>query len=93
MDPLERGRVFVADGVVGDGLFAKKDLEKGDLVAYYSGTIFPEHYINLANMTQDEIWKWHTNLMSLFSMPDIKFNMNVPPEYSSITKYRATLGK
>ena len=32
--------VYIADGKMQDGAFAKRDLKKGDLVLYYSGIIY-----------------------------------------------------
>ena len=37
MDPYERKTIYVDHGVKDDGIFAKKDIEKDDLIAYYSG--------------------------------------------------------
>ena len=41
MDPYENQMVFVNTTKWGDdGLFAKRDIKKGELVAYYSGLVF-----------------------------------------------------
>ena len=39
MDPFERKNTFIQDGKGHDGVFAKKNIFKGDIIAYYSGTI------------------------------------------------------
>ena len=42
-DPFELRRIYIGKGVMQDGMFAKKDIRKGELICYYSGTI---HNIN-----------------------------------------------
>ena len=42
-DPFETRRIYIGKGVMQDGMFAKKDIRKGELICYYSGTI---HNIN-----------------------------------------------
>ena len=37
MDPYERKMIYIHDGVKDDGMFAKRNISKGDLLAYYSG--------------------------------------------------------
>ena len=39
MDPYERKNVYVDKGIKDDGLFARKDIDKYDLVVYYSGML------------------------------------------------------
>ena len=39
MDPFERKNTFIQDGKRDDGVFAKKNIFKGDIILYYSGTI------------------------------------------------------
>ena len=39
-DPIQVKNVYIADGKMQDGAFAKRDLKKGDLVLYYSGIIY-----------------------------------------------------
>ena len=36
-DPYERKKVYIDQGVKDDGIFARKDIEQDDLIAYYSG--------------------------------------------------------
>ena len=40
IDPFEQSNVYIKNGKMGDGLFAKKNIIKGDIIAYYSGLIF-----------------------------------------------------
>ena len=37
MDPYERKTVYIDQGLKDDGIFAKKDIAKNDIIAYYSG--------------------------------------------------------
>ena len=40
MDPLEKNTVFIqTDDEKGDGLFARREIEKNEVVAYYSGIV------------------------------------------------------
>ena len=49
MDPYEKQIVYVNTTDWGDdGLFAKRDIKKGELVAYYNGLLF--------NQTENELW-------------------------------------
>ena len=49
MDPYEKKIVYVNTTDWGDdGLFAKRDIKKGELVSYYNGMIF--------NATENELW-------------------------------------
>ena len=55
MDPFERKNIFIADGKKEDGLFAKKDITKGDILVYYSGLIWNQTVVNLpANKTRED---------------------------------------
>ena len=38
MDPLERKNIFISDGKKEDGVFARRHITAGDLIAYYSGS-------------------------------------------------------
>ena len=51
MDPFERKYTFIGDGKKEDGVFARKDIIKGDLFVYYSGIIW--------NIT--ELPRWSSN--------------------------------
>ena len=42
-DPFESRRIYIDRGVMHDGIFAKKDIQNGELICYYSGTL---HNIN-----------------------------------------------
>ena len=39
-DPFEQKLIYVAKGLYQDGIFARKDIQIGDLIAYYSGMMF-----------------------------------------------------
>ena len=38
-DPFEQRRIYIDKGVMQDGVFAKKDIKKGELICYLSGTL------------------------------------------------------
>jgi len=39
-DPFERNMVYIGPGVAQDGIFARKDINQGELICYYSGVMF-----------------------------------------------------
>ncbi len=56
-DPYERKTVYIRQSSgEGEGMFAKRNISKGEQIAYYSGIIFndTETPIFLANMTAEE---------------------------------------
>lgn len=61
MDPFERKYVFIADGKKEDGVFAKKYINKGDIIMYYSGIILNQTEVPLwsSNTTWEERWEKH----------------------------------
>ena len=56
MDPLERQNIFIQDGKKDDGVFARKNMSKGDFIMYYSGTIWNaiELPLRRSNQTSEE---------------------------------------
>ena len=56
MDPFERKTVYIQTGVKDDGVFAKKNLIKGELFLYYSGISWnsTEQKLLSSNQTSDE---------------------------------------
>ena len=42
MDPYSKKNFYIGDGKKDDGVFAKRDLKKGQLVMYYSGLFWNE---------------------------------------------------
>ena len=58
MDPYEKSNVYVRTGEFGDGMFAKKNFSKGDLVMYYTGIIHNKTegpYFNIKNTTMEDM--------------------------------------
>ena len=37
LDPFDRSNIYIKTGEMGDGIFAKKNITNGDIIAYYSG--------------------------------------------------------
>ena len=46
MDPYERKKIYIDFGVKDDGVFARKDIDKDDLIAYYSGLLIDSSKFN-----------------------------------------------
>ena len=55
-DPFESRRIYIGKGVMQDGIFAKKDIQNGELICYYSGTLHNPRIIPIfhQNQTPDE---------------------------------------
>ena len=96
IDPFSKKNVFVkTTEEKGDGLYARKDIKKYDLIAYYSGLLWNETEQALYtrdlyhNQTLDEWWDIMRNLMSYSSDQKI----HLPEQYWNLSNYRATLGQ
>lgn len=82
-DQFEQERVYVAlTANKGEGLFAKIDLRENEVVSFYNGV----------RLTHEEVdgrdWKYNSNTISL----DETTVLDVPKEYSILSRYCATLG-
>ena len=73
-----------------DGLFARRDIPPGQLIASYAGFHIrnAEAEIYAGNMTKAERENAHKNLIHL----DTGTDLDIPPRYSDIVQYRASLG-
>ena len=94
MDPYTKKNIYIGDGKKDDGVFAKRNIAKGQLVMYFSGLIwnttenalytkFSHH-----NQTWEEYWNVFRNLIHL----DGPVRIHIPEPYWNISNYRATLG-
>ena len=94
MDPYTKKNIYIGDGQKDDGVFAKRNIEKGELVLYYSGlfvnTTEQALYTRYTyhNQSEDEFWAVHRNLMSF----EGTVHIHIPEPYWNISNYRATLG-
>ena len=94
MDPYTKNLIYIGDGVSDDGVFAKRDIEKGELVSYYSGLFWNNTEQALftrekfRNQTWEEYWNIFRNLMSF----DGPLKIHIPKPFWNISSYRATLG-
>ena len=94
MDHLDKKNTYIGQGKKDDGVFAKKDFKKGDVIMYYSGLFWniTEQALYTRdlyrNQTMDEYWSIHRNLMNFQG----KLVIHIPEEYWNISNYRATLG-
>merc|ERR1712154_4941 len=66
----------------GNGLFAKIDLFKGDIICFYNG-IHIEHEV-----IDNRSWDFNSNTLTI----NDEFCVDIPSELASIDKYCATLG-
>ena len=94
MDPFTKRNVFIGDGVMNDGVFAKRDISKGEVILYFSGLFWNETDQALFtrdiyhNQSLDECWNIQRNLIS-FQGP---IKIHIPEPYWNISNYRSTLG-
>lgn len=84
-DPYEQAYVCVKKSTIpgaGEGLFARVDLEEGQVVSFYNGT-------RLSHMEVDSrSWELNDNTISL----DDTCVLDVPKKFSDINNYAASLG-
>ena len=94
MDPYTKKNFYIGNGKKEDGVFAKRDINKGELVLYYSGLFWNDSVQALYtrntyhNQTWEEYWDIFRNLMSF----DGPMKIHIPEPYWSISNFRATLG-
>ena len=94
MDPFTKKNIYIGNGKKEDGVFAKRDIAKGELIVYYSGLLVNTSEQMLytiytyRNQTWDEVWNIYRNLMTLEGAVQI----HIPEPYWNISDYRATLG-
>ena len=94
MDVLDKKNTYIGSGKKDDGVFAKKDIRKGDVIMYYSGLLWnmTEQALytrdTYNNQTMDDYWKIHRNLMNFQG----RLVIHIPEEYWNISNFRATLG-
>ena len=104
-DPFEVSTVYVGLSSVlgaGQGLFVRRLVRAGHLVSFYSGLIHDcdlgQDRSSLDRRVEHEEDRLERNRNSLRLMdvvhPEKKFDLCVfvPPEYSGLDQYRATLG-
>ena len=94
LDPYTKKNIYIGKGKKDDGVFAKRDIAKGELVVYYSGLFWNTteqalYTMNTYhNQTWGEFWDIHRNLMTF----EGKVQIHIPESYWDISNYRATLG-
>ena len=94
MDPFTKKNIYIGDGTKDDGVFARRDIKKGELVMYYSGLLWNETEQALYtrntyhNQTWEEWWDVMRNLMSF----DGSVKIHIPEPYWNISNFRSTLG-
>ena len=94
MDPYTKKNIYIGDGKMDDGVFAKRNIVKGELVMYYSGLFWNATeqklltIITYRNQTPEEYWNILRNLMAF----DGPVKIHIPEPYWNITNFRSTLG-
>lgn len=86
-DPLEQHTVYVSQSLLpngNDGLFAKIDLPKNTIVAYYNGIHLDQSIADARD------WSLNTNTLAYDELNNISLDIPIP--YDDIHKYNATLG-
>ena len=105
-DPFEKSTVFVRPSTfegAGQGLFARRAVRAGHLISFYSGLILDckkgheRSSLDRRVEADGDRVRRNTNTLSLMDVtrPEKKFDdlcVFVPPEYSSLDQYSATLG-
>jgi len=100
MDPFERKSVYVSESRLPDsdeGLFAKRDFLKGDLVSYYNGLRRVEDDFLFPNLTKSQFWIEQAYFVNLGEFCPSSWNMDpfggidIPTQYRDLKDYRATL--
>ena len=84
-DPYESERVRVGPSTVedgGEGLFARRKMMKGEVVAFYNGILVSHEEVDARE------WALNANTISL----DDDWVIDVPPDASDLESYRASLG-
>ena len=85
-DPYQADRVEVRPSKVapaaGDGLFARRDIEKGEIFAFYNGIRVTSAAV--------EARGWSENVNTMVLTDDVV--LDVPQPWASASVYRATLG-
>ena len=104
-DPFEKSTVYVGPSSVrgaGQGLFVRRRVRAGHLVSFYSGLVLncvlggSRSALNRRLEEEEEKHERNRNTLYFSDMvnPERKFDICVfvPPEYSDLDQYSATLG-
>jgi [histone H3]-lysine4 N-methyltransferase len=82
-DPYEKKHVYVKEVLgMGEGLFAKRTIQKGDLVSLYSGMLVSKKTINRR--------RWEMNAYTMHY--DCHLSIDVPTPFDQLDNYKASLG-
>ena len=94
MDPYTKKNIYIGGGKKDDGVFAKRNIAKGELVMYYSGLICntTEHALYTMNTYQNQTWEEYWNVFRNLMQFDGPVKIHIPEPYWNISNFRATLG-
>ncbi|KAJ4462086.1 putative histone-lysine N-methyltransferase SETD7 [Paratrimastix pyriformis] len=87
-DPYETPRVYAAPSPIpgaNEGLFARRDIQPHEVVAFYNGVKIPEMQANRRP------WRFNGNCIWLYGEGDEGVMIDVPLEYVPTSAYCATL--
>jgi len=89
-DPFDQTQIYIQNTIYGEGVFAKKKIHKGDIIAYYSGLLWnvAEQPLFTQNQTYEEMLEVHKMLMGF----NETHMFHIPKIYWELPKFRATLG-
>ena len=86
-DAYEHSRCFVAPSrTSGEGLFAKIDLNRGELIAFFNGVRSRRHLRTMASDASSEDWSDYAITLTK------DLSIDVPPTFTSCSAYNATTG-
>ena len=89
VDPLDFENTFVQPSkIAGEGLFAKKTLSMGSVIAIYSGKLVDNSSKILHVKDESLKEELHKNLLTL----NKTFAIDIPPTFGSLKKYKGSYG-
>ena len=89
VDPLDFENTFVQPSkIAGEGLFAKKTLGMGSVIAIYSGKLVDNSSKILHVKDESLKEELHKNLLTL----NKTYAIDIPPTYDSLKKYKGSYG-
>ena len=72
----------------GDGIFAIRDLPKGQIITLFNGVRIPQETIDLEGRVEEETWMYRIQVSHCG-----RGAIDIPLGFGSLSKYNATLGK
>ena len=94
MDPYTKKNFYIGNGAKDDGVFAKRNIDTGQLVMYYSGLIWntTEQQLYTMDTYHNQTWEEHWDILRNLMSYDGPVKIHIPEAYWNISNFRATLG-